>query len=185
MPEYDPATYWAARPNPNRSATAPRSMLAYVRRHLGNERRVLELGPGVGRTFEVYQAGTEVVTVDITDRYAEALSRQADRVGINLQQHVVARPGAPLPFNDRAFPVGVCAQVLLHIPPAHIAGTIRELARVCERCIVITGADTQWAETASHCFAHDYLRICGSMQCALDDFYENNNALFFVLRKRD
>jgi 2-polyprenyl-3-methyl-5-hydroxy-6-metoxy-1,4-benzoquinol methylase len=183
--EYDPLAYWNARKNPNKSDRAPDWLLDHVGQFLNGTTRVFELGPGIGRTFSVYSSGQRIVTLDLSRSYAEALTTLAEKQGLSLSQHFLDRPDAAFPFRDGEFEIGACIQVLMHVPRNMIAHTMRELARVCSRTMVIAGLDPKWNNDATHCFNHDYLRICSEIGCVADEAVIRRDNICFILRRSE
>jgi hypothetical protein len=183
--DYDPYTYWNARKNPNKSDGVPPWIIPYVSRFTAGVERVFELGPGIGRTFDVYSRGQSLTTLDLSRQYAEALGARAADRGLRLEQHFLEGPAAAFPFPDDAFELGVCLQVLMHVPPQHIAHSMRELARVSQRTIIIAGVNPAWNDKAQHCFNHDYLRVCGEIGCVADAAFVRKDSICFVLRRAE
>ena len=183
--DYDPLSYWNARKNPNKSDQAPGWLLRYATAHTAGQPRILELGPGVGRTFDIYSAGQEVTTLDLSRQYAETLAARARERGVTLHQHFLDDPAARFPFEDGAFELGVCLQVLMHVPPQFIEHSMGELARVCRRTVIVAGVNEAWNAKAVHCFNHNYLRICGSIGARADRAFVQKDSICFVLGQND
>jgi methyltransferase family protein len=182
--EYDPYSYWNSRKNPNKSDNAPPWIIQHVSQFTSGVDRIFELGPGVGRTFDVYPPGQSIVTVDLSKKYAETLRVRAEARGLNLSQHFLSDPADVLPFEDDTFNLGLCLQVLMHVPPKYIAHAMGELARVSRRTVVIAGVNPEWNGSRTvHCFNHDYLRICGEIGCVADAAFIRKNNICLVLRR--
>jgi hypothetical protein len=91
--------------------------------------------------------GDSVLDVGARDGYLSRrlVGRFGRVVALDLAQPEVAFPGVEcvagdvtaLAYADNAFDTVVCAEVLEHIPPADLARSCRELARVARRAIVI------------------------------------------------
>lgn len=140
--KYDPVKYWNKRPNPNNELGETKERVAfdidYISRVVGSEASVLELGPGVGRTFGAYNKGSKITALDISTKYADRLKETAQELGLTLEQVFLEDPKAAFPLKDNSFKVGVCSQVLLHIEPAAVTHSLKELVRVCEKVVIIT-----------------------------------------------
>lgn len=190
---YDPVAYWNSRRNPNsrkgESSDAVAADVSYIRHALGNGSRILELGPGVGRTFAAYQPGARIVTLDIAQSYQDRLASAALANKLELDSHYLDNPDGAFPFKDEAFDKGVASQVLLHVPPKTIRHTLSELARVCREVIVITryshGRATRSRFNAGHVFNHDYFSLLSSLGCSLHDLIKRDNKLYFIFRRVD
>lgn len=189
--KYDPVEYWSSRTNPNNELGESKDRVnfdvSYIKKFVGNleEATVLELGPGVGRTFSAYSGGQTITTLDISTKYSEKLALTAEKSQLNLtQQHL--KPMDSFPFEDQSFAVGVASQVLLHIPPENIRHTIKELARVCENVVIITAyvhESSNERASVNHVFNHDYIGICTDLGCAMHNVIMNEGRICFTLRK--
>jgi SAM-dependent methyltransferase len=88
--------------------------------------KVLEVGPGPGMVTAALRAiDIEVLTVDV----------QAE-----LRPDVVASV-TDLPFQDRAFDVAMCCQVLEHLPFDRFVPALKEMGRVSRKAVVISLPD--------------------------------------------
>ncbi len=182
---FDPVAYWNARPNPNASPVAPDWMKRFVSDHVARVTRVLELGPGVGRTLDVYRPGQRITTLDLSRLYAGKLAARAEDLGLTLEQHWLDHPDAPFPFEDRAFDCAVCVQVLMHVPPAHIAHSLGELARVATQAVIVTTLNPGWTDRVRHCFNHDYEALSLSVGCTAEVLLRTGDQIGFLLRRAD
>ena len=87
---------------------------------------VLEIGPGPGMVTAALRAiDVEVTTVDVQSE---------------LEPDVVASV-TDLPFEDDAFDVSMCCQVLEHLPLAQFVPSLRELGRVSRKSVVVSLPD--------------------------------------------
>lgn len=175
---YNEIEYWRRRKHPNNPDGNPESDVSYLRKHLGDVGFVLDYGPGVGRTFEVYDWHT-VVGYDITDLYYDRAMAKAMSVGFTYVPVVVKKIDR-MPFPDNTFEAAVACEVLHHIRPENIRMVISDLRRVADKVIVITAYtenkpfDVQ--TTLSHCYNHPYFDLCPN----IDSIEQTNNQLFFV-----
>lgn len=189
---YDPATYWNHRPNPNNEAGVQRDRVdfdvAYIQRSVdGEQDLVLELGPGVGRTFGAYGPGQHVTSLDLSRIYREQLAELANSQGIDLDQRFLADPADPFPFGDSTFSVAVASQVLLHVPPDNIRHTMSELVRVSRRTVAISAfrhGEPIGVHAGAHDFNHDYITIATDLGCALHDVISHEGRILFNMTRR-
>lgn len=181
--KYDPVAYWNSRKNPNSSDVAPAWIHDYIRPFAKGVDRAFELGPGVGRTFDIYDRGAHIVTLDLSKQYAERLRARAEAIGLELTQNFLLNPEDIFPFEDCEFRLGVCAQVLMHVLPEHIVHSMKELSRICDRTVVVAGVNDEWSVRPSHCFNHDYLGICKTIGCVADSAVLRKDSICFVMRK--
>jgi SAM-dependent methyltransferase len=186
---YDPMRYWNARQNPNADVGEEKTRLEfdtnYIRRNISTGERILELGPGVGRTLRAYVPNTEVTTLDISRIYQEELSAFASSLELRLEQHYVSSMFEPFPFSDQEFDVGVSFQVFIHQPPAIFAHSFSEMLRVCRRLIVSVGLhlNTRGSKKARarHVFNHDYISEGARNRKLLSNVLVRDGVLYFVV----
>lgn len=181
--EYDPVTYWNKRKNPNSSDVAPAWIKEYVSQFVKGEGSVFELGAGVGRTFDVYAPGAQVTTLDLSRQYMQQLRARAEARGLKLTQHFLSNSDEDFPFHDNEFPLSLCIQVLMHVPPQYIVHSMKELSRVSESAVVVAGVNEEWAKTPTHCFNHDYLGICREIGVATKCVVRRKDSICFVMQK--
>jgi len=170
---YDPMQYWNEREHPN-TAEDPgvsQAHAEFLEKFIGEADEILEIGPGVGRLFPLYRRLKVANTIDISRKYAERLRRAAKARNVPLNDVYLDGPTQTFPFSDRQFPKGVASFVFLHVPFENIRHTMSEMARVCSQVAIITGVDENWPKSeaertpTSHCFNHDYRRICSEIRC--------------------
>lgn len=188
--KYDPFTYWSERENPNNSEGERQERVnfdvEYIRGAIGDVNSILELGPGVGRTFAAYTCDSNIATLDISTNYAEKLLSVADALNLHLTQQYL-KPRAPFPFEDQSFNVGVASQVLLHVPPESIEHTLSELVRVCEKIVIITAYKHEppcIRLNGNHVFNHDYFSICTSLGCVMNNVVMNDGRILFTAERK-
>lgn len=187
-PDYNEWTYWNSRIDPNApSGLSGRGLeddVSYIRAHVAGCTRVLELGPGVGRTFGAHAPGSDITCYDITPNYYHRLLARADAFGLRVRFDLASSLDAPLPYPDHAFDVGVASKVFLHQRPERIDLVMAELARVAERVVAVTTVyPTGPSVPASHCFYHDYAAICARIGCEIVHQQEEHETLRFVYRR--
>jgi len=188
--QYDPYQYWNKRKDPNNAQGVTRDFVDthvnFIKKHTAGNNKIFELGPGVGRTFDVYDEGIEVKTLDLSKSYQDTLASEAEKRGINLEQHFLSKTDDSFPFSDSEFPVGVISQVLLHIPPEYILQTLSECLRISDKLVIITAyKHGEKTSNNTHCFNHDYFSIFSELGCSIDNLIAKNGQIFFTVRKLD
>ena len=185
--DYEEWTYWNKRQDPNVAAGWDpdflKSSIDYIRRHTENCDSVLELGPGVGRTLDAYSKECDIRAYDISQLYREKLLAKVQTLGLKLQLDLAQVPGEDLPYGDRQFEAGVASQVFLHQRPQNIEHMMREMIRVCEKVVVITGGYGRAPRRADHVFGHDYPTLCARLGCEMHHVRAQPPQLFFVYAK--
>lgn len=89
---------------------------------------VLEIGPGPGMVTAALRAiGVTVTTVDVQPE---------------LEPDVVASV-TDLPFEDNAFDVSMCCQVLEHLPFDQFLPALKELGRVSQKAVIVSLPDAR------------------------------------------
>lgn len=185
---YDVLAYWNSRPDPNNAEgnSAPRveNDVGFIRKHLGSAKHVLDLGPGVGRTWTAFDAGLTVQTLDVARQHAGRLAEIARTRGFSLEQAYLDAPLDRFPFADRRFDVGICCQVFLHQPPEVFAHSIAEFSRVSARLILISGFHSTFPDVAKaaikadHVFSHDFIAAVQSLGRTITDVQSRGGLLF-------
>jgi len=176
---YNVIDYWSKRPDPN-SSDISKFSFDYVVNHIGFGYTVLDFGPGTGRLLAAYTKSSYVEGYDITDRHCQVLYKKSKKLGLDFYFRS-SNKIEELPYIDKRFDVAVAVQVLLHQKPENIEFIMSELIRVSCRVIVIT-----WMEkgnnikNSSHCFNHDYLKICKDNNWRVIDFIKYNRQGLFV-----
>jgi SAM-dependent methyltransferase len=184
---YDEWTYWNSRTDPNApSGLSGRGLdddIAYIRTHVNGCTRILEFGPGVGRTFTAHTPDAGITCYDITPNYRDRLLARAQALGLRVRFDLAESLDAPLPYPDHAFDVAVASKVFLHQRPERIDRVMSELARVAGRVVAISTVDTGKLVPAPHCFYHDYAAICERIGCEIVHRQEHEGTLRFVYRR--
>lgn len=168
---YDPVEYWSNREHPNTAENPGISKAEsdFIGPRIQSVNSLLELGPGVGRLFPLYSKINFVTTLDISSNYQERASLGAAQAGIEVKAHYLESVTDEFPFESLTFDVGLAAHVLMHIPFENIEHTMKQLARCCERVIVISAKHRYWPKKNQeydrkwHCFAHDYRSVCSQL----------------------
>jgi SAM-dependent methyltransferase len=93
---------------PEDSGPPPETLREFVR-SLGHAERVLDLGCGDGRLSGDLD-GTELTAADVSPTALERAARRLPEARI-----VELEPDAPLPFDDGAFDLVLCAETIEHV----------------------------------------------------------------------
>lgn len=101
---------------------------------------------GPVRVLDVGAGADDLSRAFLPDRFAITL---ADTSTFGRSDITLLRPGAPLPFADRAFDVVLAMDVLEHVPLAGRAGLVGELARVAGLAVVLSHPNRTAAVMAS------------------------------------
>lgn len=177
---YDEVRYWNARKNPN-SSDPSRADHDYLMKQLKGTVSVLDFGPGVGRTFDVYN-GQVVCGYDITAQYEKRATERADLLGVEYIP-ISVEENEHLPFSHKVFDAAVCCEVLHHQRPEYIESIMRDLLRVSEKVIVVAAHDPDVAFdkriNQNHCYNHDYRGICERNVWLMTETKQTENQLFF------
>ena len=187
---YDPVAYWNTRENPNNEQGLEPARIrfdtGFIRAAVAELDPVLELGPGVGRTFEAYSKEQHITTLDLSRIYSERLILRAKELGLTLSQNFLSNPDQRYPFNDGEFAVGVASQVFLHVPPEIIYHSVSEMMRVCKKVVVISyyehGVPTS-PKSGTSCFNHDYFTIVTEIGCEMNNVIMNERRICFTIRR--
>lgn len=103
--------------------------------------RVLEIGPGPGRTTEwISERVPNLTAIEIDHALAESLKRQM--AGTNVT--VVEGDGTRMPFPDESFTGAVCFTMLHHVPSVALQDRLlSEVCRVLEPGATFAGSDSK------------------------------------------
>lgn len=190
---YKPEDYWGKRSNPtdpNMSKVVNDAHVDFIRTQLPSTSeglKILDLGPGIGRTFDAYKGAREVWGVDISANYVDRAKEKAKEVGF-LYQPIQKRLEDRLPFDDMTFDVAVASEVLLHVLPGQIEATMKELARVAKKVVIISwyeGERVPYQNLAgpttptTHCFHYNYIDLCAKNGWVMDTVEYTDNQIMF------
>ena len=186
---YDPKKYWSKRSNPNNKAgeeVTHARHVDYITEHTRGAKKIFELGPGVGRTFDAYQKGSELICLDISRNYEQTAQAVAKKFGLDFSLEEMMDGVSAFPFSDASFEVGVASQVFLHVPKSDINHYLSECLRVCKKLVVITSYKHNPVSSlinlsSNHVFNHNYLEICTNLDFRIDDVKWSNDQIYFVI----
>lgn len=189
---YDPVEYWNARQHPNTKEDPGirEDHAQYLNKYISNARGVLEIGPGVGRLFSLYTPLGKVHTVDISKHYIDRLRQAAKDNNVSLSDHYLDSATSDFPFSDNQFSIGIASYVFLHVPFENIKHTMSEMARTCEKVVIMSGIGESWPKNeaerkpSSHCFNHDYEKICSEIGCEVVEHVDRNPGLAIVYQRK-
>lgn len=178
--------YWEKRSNPNtsKSETAPQFLYDFIRPYLIDKTNILELGPGIGRTFDIYKPDQRINTLDLSTKYIDQITSRAKELGLSVLQNHLDSPSHPFPFDSKVFELGICSQVLMHVPYDCIEFTMSELLRTSMKVVIVTTKKTHLdGVKARHVFGHDYFAVSSSIGGVVEDYKEFGNTACFSLRQ--
>lgn len=196
---YNVFDYWGGRENPTDPAMpdeVTRTHIRYISENMPEKARVLEVGPGRGRTFEAYRGKqiTGLDCVDVTDRHYGSLVQAAEGAGMEAPRLTIIRPEDQfrLPFADGQYDTAVVSEVLLHQRPEHIVPFMAEIVRVARKAIVISWMEDHLPfvepdskqETYHHCYHYHYPRICAEKRWDISDIRYANRQIHFCYGKK-
>lgn len=175
---YDEYDYWNTRLHPSsRDVEYIDANLEYISKCVLGAERLLDFGPGVGRTFSAYQGVSYVEGYDISTVYKERAIERASKLELTFV-HTINTSGDPtyIPYDDKWFDVVVASNTLLHQKPENIVSIMKELIRISKKVVVITAAGFSGTP---HCFYHDYLKICLEQKWIIYDIEYFKKQIFF------
>lgn len=124
--DYEGSSYQAEFWTPDRAYEDLAERLALQRLLPRTGRRLIEIGAGAGRLFDLYEEYEEVYLLDYArSQLEQARQRVGDRPGVYLVQGDVYA----LPFADGFFDTVVTVRVLHHV--VDLPAALEEIARVC------------------------------------------------------
>jgi ubiquinone/menaquinone biosynthesis C-methylase UbiE len=166
---YNPKQYWMTRENPNaREGEAEdrvQTDIAFIRQAAAEANKVLEVGPGVGRTLDAYQSGQRVTTLDLSTNYQGKIAAKAEELDLQISQNFLDSAENAYPFRDNEFDLAVSCQVFMHLPPQVMDQAIREFSRMADKLVIIAGFFSTFPDQATaafkanHVFSHDYVAL--------------------------
>ena len=93
--------------------------------------KIIDLGCGRGTARNMFKKYKEYVGVDIAGQHIVEMQKEAGPNDTFIVGNI-----CDLPFEDNYFDVGICIDVLEHIPPEFVEQAVREITRVCKNLIV-------------------------------------------------
>ena len=170
---YEEYEYWNSRPHPNDTSQPMETMykhIEYMRDKLSDAEKILDFGPGIGRTFAAYGPGHIIEGCDISTKYRKSVKKKSAALGLDFNfRHLKMNDLIMLPYKERYFDAAVASQVLLHTKPEKIIGIMEELCRVASKVIVVSLMDSSAAydvpgstdyDRNKHIFNYNYPQIC-------------------------
>jgi len=190
--KYDERLYWRARTEPNDKAVAYRenvlqTTLDVIYSLARDKKKILEFGPGVGRTLAAYTPAQEIHGYDISDAYVSRVTKEADDLGLDFHLTIHDVPaGWKLPYSDDEFELAVAIYVLQHQRPEKIDAVLKELLRVAPVLLVGSSLrnNTEEGKVAPHCFEHDYENISGKLGLCYRLLRHQESMRFFSMTRK-
>ena len=193
--QYTEFDYWNRREyptDPNMSQETKKQHIEFIGEHMVGVKKVLDFGPGIGRTFEAYKGIPYVEGCDISRLYEAQVEAKAEEIGFEFKLiHLDLVQVGKLPYRKNQFDVAVCAEVLLHQQPQHVLLVMSELARVSKKVIVISWTEdrVRFDEPGTpkpgrnHCFHYNYVQICQEQGWKTSDIRYVDRQIYFVYEK--
>lgn len=190
MKDYDVVKYWNERGNPcsNSIDELTNDHLAFLKYNVKGCKNVLDFGPGYGRLFSAYEAGTNIVGVDVTEQYKEKLQHNAQEQNVNFELICKQDVLKPFDFDDKYFDAVVTSEVLFHQTPNTIRQIMLELNRVAKKVIVISYMNLKEKydalngefDKSRYCFNYNYYKIAAKNNLLIYNEKRLRNQLMFV-----
>jgi len=199
--EYLEDRYWNMRAyptTPTMTAEKTQEHIDYIKSHLGSmDNKILDFGPGIGRTFAAYKDVYSVQAVDVSMLYTDRVKAEAAKYDFQFALKYITTAGTQekgLPFKDNEFDVAVASEVLLHQRPENIVRIMAELARVAKQVIVISWAPATgmpcidpfappMVSGSHHCLPYDYKALCERLEYTMEDVQYTEDQIYFTYRK--
>jgi len=189
VPDYDEYTYWNKRSYPTTrgmSSKTTQRHIDYIKKHVAGTKKILDFGPGLGRTFEAYLGVEFVQGVDISLLYDKQVRDAAKTLGITSDLDFITRND--LPYVDAEFDAAVASSVLLHKQPQNILEIMKELIRVAKKVVVISWQEDNVAfdkpgvpkPGPDYQFHYSYPDICEANGWMMKDISRIKNSICFV-----
>jgi SAM-dependent methyltransferase len=194
MEKYDEVSYWRNRVNPNSPSVGfdlTKKHIDYVSHHVRGLFRILDLGPGVGRTFPAYTGVRLVEGFDISPTYKDRVIAASRNYNFNFRLTISPKIGK-LPYGDKTFDAAVAVSVLLHQRPDNIIEVMTELARVANKVVVVTSnynknkcdiPFTEPKDPKKFCFQYNYETICVDEGLEMDNVVRFGKYICFTYRQ--
>ena len=132
----------------------------YISEYIGNAKKILDLGPGVGRMFPLFKNADFVQGYDISDKWISEAKNEAKKYKFKLNM-IIEKEIKKLPFEDKSFDISVAMSVFLHQQPKNIEFVMSELVRVSKKVAVGTfmNINKKFGKAGPIKFNHDYIGI--------------------------
>ena len=170
--------YWNTRLHPtSQDDEYTDTHLKYISKHILGAERLLDFGPGIGRTLSAYKGIGYVEGYDVSTRYKKYALKRASELGLPFIYTINTSGDLTyIPYEDKWFDVVVACTVLLHQKPENIIFVMKELIRISKKVIVITWMGVT---TASYSFSHDYFEICKEQGWIMSNIKYFKSQIFF------
>ena len=139
---YEEIKFWNAKecPIPKRELTEEEVNMPvnFIKKNLIGCKKVLDFGPGKGRTFGAYGEIETVRAYDISDKWKSDVFDSVKRYKVKNFDLIISNKIENLPYEDNEFDTVVVSLVLLHQRPQYIISIMSELVRVSKKVIAIS-----------------------------------------------
>lgn len=194
MKVYDEMSYWTKRKNP--TSGDGEAQVSYLKKRVRGAERILDFGPGIGRTMAAYDGAEFVCTVDISTTYRDRLMKEALKYDFKFASYYLLRveDAKRLPFVTGSYDFAVACQVLMHMKPHYIEDVLVELVRIANEVVVITLMHTErdYDHKGSafpqdrYCFNYDVVEMCDRLGLQTRNVeYANKNVMLVCSRKEE
>lgn len=192
MKEYNVVEYWNERDNPcsNTIDKLTNAHTNYLKQHVKGCKYVMDFGSGYGRLFSIYENGTNVTGVDVTEQYLVDLMENSLKNGINFS--FLHKPDimSEFHFPDKFFDAVVASEVLFHQTPTTVEFMMKELLRVSKKVIVITYMNKKEKydklkgnfDKSRYCFNYNYYNIMKKYKWYISNEERVRNQIMFVYK---
>ena len=139
---YEEVKFWNSKkiPIPKRELTEKEVNMPvnFIKENLVGCKKVLDFGPGKGRTFGAYEEIETVRAYDISDTWKSYVFNSVKKYNIKNFDLIISKKIESLPYKDNEFDAVVVSLVLLHQRPQYIINVMSELVRVSKKVIAIS-----------------------------------------------
>lgn len=98
---------------------------------LSNDLKIIDLGCGHGTAREMFKTYSEYVGIDIAAQHIIDMQKKAGPNDIFILGNIY-----DLAYEDKYFDIGLCIDVLEHIPQEFVEKAVSEITRICKNLIV-------------------------------------------------
>jgi len=132
----------------------------YIGEYIGNSKKILDFGPGVGRMFPLFKKSDFVQGYDISDKWINEVKNEVKKYDFKFDM-IIEKEIKELPFKDKSFDIAVVMSVFLHQQPKNIEFVMSELVRVSKKVAVGTFFDSnkRFGKVGPIKFNHNYPKI--------------------------
>lgn len=191
---YNEIEYWSKREMPTScSDDYTKNHLRFLSNNLVSVKKLLDVGPGIGRTFQAYSNVEIVEGYDISTNYESRVLEESRKYKFKFNLKIGTSISS-LPYENNEFDSAIASEVLLHQRPENIIKIMSELDRVSKKVIIITYMEPNIPfqkinefkyRKKLHCFNYNYLEICKDNKWNIFDFQYYKKQVFFVYSSKE